>query len=89
MTMKHKNATTLIENHNNQEICRSIGQLETHIVTLNHSVLELKNSMDKVQTRVSDLERQTHLWKGGLAALAMGSAFCGVLFDSIIRWIFN
>ncbi len=66
----------------NLDISRTLGRLETHIVSLGQNIMELKNSVNGVRDRVMVLERQQHLWRGGLGVLLTMSAVAEVY----LRW---
>ncbi|MGB0934833.1 MAG: hypothetical protein ACPGXY_02080 [Alphaproteobacteria bacterium] len=71
------------------ELCRILGQLESHIVTLNNSIVDLKKSLDKVQRRVGTLENKHSYLKGGMGAVWAFFTMIGGLLTSGLHWVFG
>ena len=70
-------------------LCRTIGQLETNIINLNQSILELKSSFDSIQSRVIGVEKQNAFMRGCVGVLLTLGGILGVVLDHISRWIFG
>lgn len=59
-----------------KDLIRTLGSLETHILTLNQSTNEIKQIVEAVKGRISALERQSSFWQGGFG---VGLALIAVL----------
>ncbi len=84
--MKPKNIVETT--HSVSDLCRIIGQLEGHIINLNQSLLDLKNALDAIQTRVLVVEKQHSFIRGCIGVLLTLGAVVGVALDHMLKWVF-
>jgi hypothetical protein len=69
------------------EYFRAIGRLEAQVQALTNAITEMKTKVDSMDTKLADLDRMAHRWKGGFAvALSLG-AIAGILIDYLIRFL--
>jgi hypothetical protein len=69
------------------ELCRTIGQLEGHIISLNENLNELKSSFDRMQRRLVAVEKQHSFIRGSVAAFLTIGAILGVAVDQVVKWV--
>lgn len=75
--------------NNHDHFYRTIGQLETNIINLNISIIELKKSFDSIQKRVLSVEKQHSFVRGCIGVLLTLGALLGTVFDHASRWFFG
>ncbi len=68
-------------------MCRTIGQLESHIINLNESIQELKCALDSMQRRLVIVEKHHSFIGGTVAALLFVGTIFGALMDHIVKWV--
>ena len=68
------------------DLCRTIGNLESHIINLNGSIQELKLAMEKMQRRLVAVEKQHWFLRGSLAAILFIGTLFGAAIDHIVKW---
>jgi hypothetical protein len=67
-------------------LCRTIGQLEMHIINLDNSIKDLKSSFDSIQNRVITVEKQHSFMRGCIGVLLSLGAMIGMALDHALRW---
>lgn len=72
---------------NMADFCRTIGQLETHIINLNRSIVDLKKALNTVQKRVLIVEKQHLFIRGCMGVLLTTGAVLGAALDHLLRWL--
>ena len=69
------------------DISRTLGQLETQVQNLNQHICDLKHITEKIWDRLFRIEQQHYLWRGGIAAILSVSTLIGMSCDFLIRWL--
>lgn len=64
-----------------------IGKLESHIEKLNENQQDLKVTLEKMQKRLSNIEKSHSFLRGGVAALLAVGAIFGAIVDHLVRWV--
>ena len=67
------------------EYFRAIGRLEAQVQALTNAITEMKTKVDSMDTKLADLDRMAHRWKGGFAVVLALGAMIGVVLDQISR----
>ncbi len=69
------------------DFCRTIGQLETHIINLNGNLVDLRKTLKAIQTRVMVVEKQHAFIRGCMGVLITVGAIFGAAVDHLLKWI--
>ena len=67
------------------EYFRAIGRLEAQVQALTAAITDMKTKVDSMDTKLADLDRMAHHWKGGFAVVLALGAMIGVVLDQISR----
>lgn len=74
-------------NEINTDLHRTIGKLETHIINLNHSLKDFKDTVNRLQKRVEDVEKHHSFVRGCIGVLLSAGTFVGFVLSLVTKWV--